>query len=89
MEENILADVYDSQTCKDFLKYKGKDYLNTARKLAIAINVDWFQPFKKRNDRFNFILILIILCHANTSKKKKKKKRKRNYRRYKKCMTGE
>ena len=61
MEENILADVYDGQILKDFLNYKGKDYLNAPRSLAFAINVDWFQPFKRRNDRSVEVIYLVLL----------------------------
>ena len=61
VEENILADVYDGQIWKDFLKYKGKDYLNAPRNLAFAINVDWFQPFKRRTDRSVGVVYLVLL----------------------------
>ena len=61
VEENILADVYDGQIPKDFLNYKGKDYLNAPRNLAFAINVDWFQPFKKRDDRSVEVIYLVLL----------------------------
>ena len=61
VEENILADVYDGQIWKDFLRYKGKDYLSAPRNLAFAINVDWFQPFKRRNDRSVGVIYLVLL----------------------------
>ena len=61
VEENILADVYDGQISKDFLNYKGKDYPNAPRNLAFAINVDWFQPFKRRNDRSVEVIYLVLL----------------------------
>ena len=51
VEDNIMADIYDGSIWRDFLKYKGNDFLNAPRNLAFAINVDWFQPFKRRNDR--------------------------------------
>ena len=46
VEDNIMADIYDGGIWRDFLKYKGNDFLNAPRNLAFAINVDWFQPFK-------------------------------------------
>ena len=53
--------MYDGQIWKDFLKYKGKDYLNAPRNLAFAINVDWFQPFKRRSDRSVGLVYLVLL----------------------------
>ena len=61
VNENILADVYDGAIWTDFLKYKGKDFLNVPRNLAFAINVDWFQPFKRRNDRSVGVIYLVLL----------------------------
>ena len=61
VNENILADVYDGGIWTDFLKCKGKDFLNVPRNLAFAINVDWFQPFKRRNDRSVGVIYLVLL----------------------------
>ena len=61
VEENIVADVYDGSIWSDFLTYKGDDFLNTPRSLAFAINVDWFQPFKGRNDRSVGVIYLVLL----------------------------
>ena len=59
--DEIIADVYDGTIWRDFLKYKGNDYLNAPRNLAFAINVDWFQPFKRRNDRSVGVIYLVLL----------------------------
>ena len=61
VNEDILADVYDGDIWRDFLKYKGTDYLNAPRNLAFAINIDWFQPFKRRNDRSVGVIYLVLL----------------------------
>ena len=61
VDENIISDVYDGKIWKDFLKYKGNDFLNAPRNLAFAINVDWFQPFKRRNDRSVVVIYLVLL----------------------------
>jgi len=37
--DDIIADVYDGSIWKDFLNYKGTDYVNAPRNLAFAINV--------------------------------------------------
>ena len=60
-EDNIMADIYDGSIWRDFLKYKGNDFLNAPRNLAFAINVDWFQPFKRRNDRSVGAIYLVLL----------------------------
>lgn len=61
VEEDIIGDVYDGCIWKDFLKFKGTDFLNSPRNLAFAINVDWFQPFKRRNDRSVGVIYLVLL----------------------------
>ena len=58
---NIMADIYDGSIWRDFLKYKGNDFLNAPRNLAFAINVDWFQLFKRRNDRSVVAIHLVLL----------------------------
>lgn len=61
VEEGVMADIYDGQIWKDFLCYKGKDFLNSPRNLAFRINVDWFQPFKHRKDRSVGAIYLVLL----------------------------
>ena len=61
VDDNIVADVYDGSIWRDFLKYKGTDFLNAPRNLAFAINVDWFKPFKRRNDRSLGVIYLVLL----------------------------
>ena len=61
VKENLFADFYDGDIWKDFLTYKGKDFLNVPRNLVFAINVDWFQPFKRRNDRSVGVIYLVLL----------------------------
>ena len=61
VDETIVADVYDGSIWRDFLKFRGNDSLNAPRNLAFAINVDWFQPFKRRNDRSVGVIYLVFL----------------------------
>ena len=61
VDETIVADVYDGSIWRDFLKFRGNDSLNAPRNLAFAINVDWFQPFKRRNDRSVVVIYLVLL----------------------------
>jgi len=43
------------------LKFKGDNFLDTPRNLRFVINVDWFQPFKRRNDRSVGVIYLVLL----------------------------
>ena len=61
LEDNIIADVYHGSIWKDFLKFKGDNFLNAPRNLAFAINVDWFQPFKRRSDHSVGVIYLVLL----------------------------
>ena len=61
VDEKIVTDVYGGSIWRDFLKFKGNDFLNAPRNLAFAINVDWFQPFKRRNDRSVGVIYLVFL----------------------------
>ena len=60
-EDDLMADVYDGLIWKDVLKYGDSDFLSAPRNLAFAINVDWFQPFKRRKDRSVGVIYLVIL----------------------------
>ena len=61
VDESIVADVYDGSIWRDFLKFKGNDFLNAPRNHAFTTNVDWFQPFKRRNDRSVVVICLVLL----------------------------
>ena len=61
LEDNIIADIYDGSIWKDLLKFKGDNFLNAPRNLAFAINVDWFQPFKRRSDCSVGVNYLVLL----------------------------
>ena len=60
LEDDIIADVYDGSIWKDFLKFKGGNFLNASSNLAFAINADWFQPFKSRNNRSVGVIYLVL-----------------------------
>ena len=47
---NHYADLYDGQMWKKFQNVKGHDFLAKPNNYAFMINVDWFQPFKRRAD---------------------------------------
>ena len=56
-----VADVYNGSIWRDFLKYKGTDFHNAPRNLAFTINVDWSEPFKRRNDRSVGVIYQVLL----------------------------
>lgn len=61
VDEKIVTDVYGGSIWRDFLKFKGNNFLNAPRNLAFAINLDRFQPFKRRNDRSVGVIYLVFL----------------------------
>jgi hypothetical protein len=61
IEPGVMADIYDGQIWKDFKTVGGKDFLNTKRNLGLAINVDWFQPYKRRKDRSVGVIYIVLL----------------------------
>ncbi len=46
---NVLRDVYDGRVWNNFLKPEGVPFLSLPFNFALALNVDWFQPFKYSN----------------------------------------
>ncbi|XP_035679990.1 uncharacterized protein LOC118418252 [Branchiostoma floridae] len=46
----LYGDVFEGKVWKDFQQWNGKDFLSVPRNYALMMNVDWFQPFKRRND---------------------------------------
>lgn len=51
VKSGFMADIYDGKVWNDFQSVKGKDFLKTRNNIALGINVDWFQPYKRRKDR--------------------------------------
>lgn len=42
-----MSDVYDGRIWKEFLNPKGLPFLSLPYNFALALNVDWYQPFKR------------------------------------------
>ncbi|MES9880914.1 MAG: hypothetical protein ABW185_08540 [Sedimenticola sp.] len=55
------ADVYDGNVWKDFVKFNGEDFLAKSYHYGIMVNVDWFQPFKRRSDISIGVIYTVIL----------------------------
>jgi hypothetical protein len=61
VESGVMADVYDGKIWKDFQTFEGKDFLNSERNIGFGINVDWFQPYKRRKDRSVGVIYMVLL----------------------------
>ena len=42
-----MSDIYDGRIWKEFLTPKGQPFLSLPYNFALALNIDWFQPFKR------------------------------------------
>ena len=60
VEANVLADVYDGKIWKDFsgVPYK---FFDSRYNLALQLNVDWYQPFKRRSNKSIGVFYMVIL----------------------------
>ena len=50
VEESVLSDVYDGEVWKNFKWKDGSRFFELERRYGLMLNVDWFQPFKRRSD---------------------------------------
>ena len=72
IREELYADVYDGKIWKQFGNWKGsKPFLNLPRSFGLMMNVDWFQPFKHRND-FSVGVIYMVLMNLPRSSRFKR-----------------
>ena len=42
----VMADIYDGEVWKSFLNIDGEEFLNNRYTIGLALNVDWFKPYK-------------------------------------------
>lgn len=56
----MLGDVFDGQVWQDYQHVNGEHFLAEPNNLALMLNVDWFQPFKKCT-LFSWSICLVIL----------------------------
>ena len=50
VEESVLSDMYDGDIWKNFKWHDGTHFFDQERHYGLILNVDWFQPFKRRSD---------------------------------------
>ena len=60
IKKDFYADIYDGKIWKDFSDEE-KQFLSVPGNLAFMLNIDWFQPFKRRADISVGVLFLVIL----------------------------
>lgn len=67
INDDLYADVYDGKVWKQFGNWKGnKPFLDLPRSFGLMMNVDWFKPFKHRND-FSVGVIYMVLMNLPRS----------------------
>ena len=59
--EDIYGDVYDGKVWKDFRRWNNSDFLNLPRSFGLMMNVDWFKPFKHRNDYSVGVIYMVLM----------------------------
>ncbi|XP_061191615.1 uncharacterized protein LOC133199799 [Saccostrea echinata] len=52
-ETELLRDVYDGRVWKNFMSFNGVPFLSELQNIGLMMNIDWFQPFKNRNNVLN------------------------------------
>ena len=61
-DDDLYADVYDGKVWKKFGNWRGtKEFLNLSRSFGLMLNVDWFQPFKHRNDYSVGVMHMVLM----------------------------
>ena len=61
VDEDILADVYDGDVWKNFKWKDESSFFNSERRYGLMMNVDWFQPFKRRSDYSVGVIYFVIM----------------------------
>ena len=57
---NRLEDVYDGQIWKEFMNPFGKRFLSTPYNYALALNIDWFKPYKHTESSVGVMYLTIL-----------------------------
>ena len=56
--ENMYADIYDGHVWKSFVKM---GFLSDTNNYALQINVDWFQPYKRRSNISIGVIYMVVM----------------------------
>ena len=60
-EEDFFSDVYDGKIWKSFKWSDGSWFFGKERRYAMMMNVDWFQPFKRRSDYSVGVIYFVLM----------------------------
>ena len=61
VEESVLSDVYDGEVWKNFKWKDGSRFFELERRYGLMLNVDWFQPFKRRSDYSVGVIYFVVM----------------------------
>lgn len=56
----MLSDIYDGRLWKEFMHVNGVPFLSNSFSLALAINIDWFQPYKLTQSSVGAIYLTVL-----------------------------
>ena len=59
--ESVLSDVYDGEVSKNFKWRDGSHFFSLERRYGLMLNVDWFQPFKRRSDYSVGVIYFVVM----------------------------
>lgn len=57
---DVLRDIYDGQIWKDFMSVNGVPFLSEQFCYALALNIDWFQPYKLTESSVGAIYLTVL-----------------------------
>ena len=55
-----MADIYDGKVWKSFLNFDGQEFFSNKYSLGLALNVDWFKPYKHMEYSVGAMYIAIL-----------------------------
>ena len=59
-EGNVMKDIYDGRIWKEFLYHEGKPFLKDRFTFFLAMNVDWFKPYKHTEASVGAIYLTVM-----------------------------
>ena len=60
-KEDVLYDVFDGDVWKSFKWIDGSLFFSEERRYGLMMNIDWFQPFKRRTDYSVGVIYFVLM----------------------------
>lgn len=60
-ETELLRDIFDGRVWKNFISFNGVPFLSEFKSIGLMIDMNWFQPFKNRNDFSVGVIYFVLL----------------------------